>query len=190
MGIIEPVIFPAAAIYPGALTCEGRVHSICALMPAKTARRSPRAQPASRSLPGVAFVTRRVHFNAAHRLHNPDFSDAWNRTQFGPCNNPNWHGHNYELEVTVKGPVDPRTGFVIELGNLHQILEQAIVSKCDHRNLNLEVDFLHDLLPTTENLTIAFWNEIEPRLPSARLHCVRLYETERNYAEYFGPTAS
>ena len=159
-------------------------------MPAKTQRRSSRAQPASRSLPGVAFVTRRVHFNAAHRLHNPEFGDAWNRKQFGPCNNPHWHGHNYELEVTVKGTIDPLTGFVIELGDLHRILDERIVNKCDHRNLNIEVDFLHGLLPTTENLTIAFWNEIAPRLPSGHLHCVRLYETERNYAEYFGPNAS
>jgi 6-pyruvoyltetrahydropterin/6-carboxytetrahydropterin synthase len=159
-------------------------------MPAKTARRPRRAQPASRSLPGVAFVTRRVHFNAAHRLDNPNFSVAWNHEQFGPCNNPHWHGHNYELEVTVKGTIDAHTGFVIELGALHHILDETIVSKCDHRNLNVEVEFLRDLLPTTENLTIAFWNEIEPRLPSGRLHCVRLYETERNYAEYFGPTAS
>jgi 6-pyruvoyltetrahydropterin/6-carboxytetrahydropterin synthase len=159
-------------------------------MPVKTTQRPRRAQPASRSLPGVAFVTRRVHFNAAHRLDNPDFSAAWNRNQFGPCNNPHWHGHNYELEVTVKGTVDPQTGFVIELGELQRILDDAIVSKCDHRNLNVEVAFLRNLLPTTENLVIAFWNEIEPQLPTGRLHCVRLYETERNYAEYFGPTAS
>jgi len=159
-------------------------------MPVKSIRRRRRSQPVSRSLPGVAFVTRRVSFNAAHRLHNPAFSAAWNRRQFGLCNNPHWHGHNYVLEVTVKGTIDPHTGFVVELGELHRILDDAIVSKCDHRNLNLEVGFLRDLLPSTENLVIAFWNEIEPRLPSGRLHCVRLYETERNYAEYFGPTAS
>jgi len=159
-------------------------------MPRKTARRFRRAQPASRSLPGVVFVTRCVHFNAAHRLHNEDFSAAWNRDQFGLCNNPNWHGHNYELEVTVKGTVDPHTGFVIELGALNRLLDEAIVQKCDHHNLNLEVDFLRDILPSTENLVIAFWSEIEPRLPSGKLHCVRLYETERNYAEYFGPNAS
>jgi 6-pyruvoyltetrahydropterin/6-carboxytetrahydropterin synthase len=160
-------------------------------MPAvHTISRSRRAKPASRSLTGVTFVTRRVHFNAAHRLDNPDFSAAWNREKFGPCNNPHWHGHNYELEVTVKGTPDPYTGFVIELGELQRLLDECILTKCDHRNLNVEVDFLRDILPTTENLTIAFWKEIEPRLPSGQLHCVRLYETERNYAEYFGPTAS
>lgn len=159
-------------------------------MPVKAAHRPRSSTPASRSLPGVAFVTKRVHFNAAHRLHNPDFSAAWNRKQFGLCNNPRWHGHNYVLEVTVKGPVDPRTGYVIELGDLKRVLHEAIVAKCDHRNLNEEVDFLRDILPSTENLVIAFWREIEPRVPSGRLHCVRLYETEHNYAEYFGPTAS
>ena len=181
---------PKLSIRPGALTCGVRMHSIWPLMPVKTASRSRRSQPASRSLAGVAFVTRCVHFNAAHRLHNPDFGAAWNRNQFGPCNNPHWHGHNYELEVTVKGTVDPQTGFVIELGDLHRILDEAIVAKCDHRNLNIEVGFLRNVLPTTENLVIAFWNEIEPKLPTGRLHRVRLYETERNYAEYFGPNAS
>ncbi|MFT3784258.1 MAG: 6-carboxytetrahydropterin synthase [Nibricoccus sp.] len=159
-------------------------------MPTANAPASSRTQPATRSLPGVAFVTKRVHFNAAHRLHNEDFDDEWNRKQFGPCNNPNWHGHNYTLEVTVKGTVDSKTGFVIELGELRRVLEDAIVNKCDHRNLNLEVDFLKGILPSTENLVIAFWNEIEPRLPAGKLHSVRLYETERNYAEYFGPNAS
>ncbi len=144
----------------------------------------------SRSLRGEVWVTRRAHFNAAHRLHNPDESEAWNREQFGPCNNPRWHGHNYVLEVTVRGEPDPKTGFVIELGDLKQLMQEAIIDKCDHRNLNEEVDFLHGLLPTTENLVIAFWNELAPRLRSGSLHCVRLYETERNYAEYHGPAAS
>jgi 6-pyruvoyltetrahydropterin/6-carboxytetrahydropterin synthase len=159
-------------------------------MPAKTTRSSGEPKTKNRSLAGVAYVTRLVHFNAAHRLHNEGFSDAWNREHFGPCNNPLWHGHNYTLEVTVKGPVDPHTGFVIELGELSRVLNETIVAKCDHRNLNLEVGFLKGLLVSTENLVIAFWNEIEPRLPSGKLHCVRLYETERNYAEYFGPDAS
>lgn len=159
-------------------------------MPVPNARRSRRTHAAACSLPGVAFVTRRVHFNAAHRLHNPAKSDEWNRQEFGLCNNPRWHGHNYVLEVTVKGPLDPETGFVIELGELRALLEERIVSKCDHRNLNEEVDFLRGLLPTTENLVIAFWNEIAPHLPTGQLHAVRLYETERNYAEFFGPPAS
>jgi 6-pyruvoyltetrahydropterin/6-carboxytetrahydropterin synthase len=144
----------------------------------------------NRSLAGVVMVTRRAHFNAAHRLHNPDQSDAWNTAQFGPCNNPRWHGHNYVLEVTVKGTPDPLTGFVIELGDLKRLVHAAVVDKCDHRNLNEEVDFLQGILPTTENLVIAFWQQIEPLLTSGRLHCVRVYETESNFAEYFGPEVS
>lgn len=148
------------------------------------------ATPTNRSLGGLVYVTRRAHFNAAHRLHNPDFSDAWNLAQYGHCNNPLWHGHNYVLEVTVKGRPHPETGYVIDLGELKRILDEAVVSKCDHRNLNEQVDFLKGILPSTENLVIAFWNEIEPRLTSGNLHAVRLYETERNFAEYLGPSAS
>ncbi len=133
------------------------------------------------------MVTRRVHFNAAHRLDNPAHDPAWNQRTFGPCNNPLWHGHNYVLEVSVRGVPDPQTGYVVDLGALKEVLESAVVSRCDHRNLNLEVEFLRDIIPTTENLVIAFWNEIAPRLPAGTLHRVRLYETERNFAEYFGP---
>ena len=146
--------------------------------------------PSSRSLGGVVYVTRRAHFNAAHRLDNPDFSAEWNDEQFGLCNNPRWHGHNYVLEVTVKGSPHPHTGYVIELGELKRIVHETVVSKCDHRNLNEEVDFLKGILPSTENLVIAFWNQIEPRLTAGKLHSVRLFETERNFAEYLGPTAS
>jgi 6-pyruvoyltetrahydropterin/6-carboxytetrahydropterin synthase len=136
------------------------------------------------------MVTRRVHFNAAHQLYNPAFSRAWNEKAFGLCANPHWHGHNYVLEVTVSGEPHPDTGFVINLVDLKRILHQAVADKCDHRNLNEEVGFLRGILPTTENLVIAFWREIEPLIKSGRLHCVRLYETERNFAEYFGPRLS
>ena len=134
----------------------------------------------------TVYVTRKVHFNAAHRLHNPAKSDAWNQETFGPCNNPNWHGHNYVLEVTVAGDPNPETGYVIDLGVLKKVIEEKIVSKCDHSNLNLEVDFLSGIIPSTENLVVAFWKELEGALPSGNLHCIRLYETERNRAEYFG----
>lgn len=144
----------------------------------------------ARSLSGTVIVTRRVHFNAAHRLHNPDCDDAWNTETFGPCNHPNWHGHNYELEVSVAGQPDPRTGYVLNLADLKQILEECIVRKCDHRNLNLDVDFLQGIIPSTENLVIAFWNEIAPRLTTGRLQRVRLYESPRNFADYYGPDAS
>ena len=138
-----------------------------------------------RGMPTV-FVTRKTHFNAAHRLHNPHKSDDWNRDTFGKCNSPNWHGHNYTLEITVAGEPDPDTGYVIDLGDLKQIVEERIIAKCDHANLNLEVDFLQGVLPSAENLVVAFWNELEHALPSGRLHAVRLYETERNMAEYRG----
>lgn len=134
----------------------------------------------------TVYVTRKVHFNAAHRLHNPARSDAWNRETFGKCNNPNWHGHNYVLEVTVAGEPDPDTGYVIDLGVLKGLVEEKIVDKVDHKNLNLEVDFLEGVLPSTENFVVAIWNELNEALPSGRLHAVRLYETERNLAEYRG----
>ena len=134
----------------------------------------------------TVYVTRKVHFNAAHRLHNPARSDAWNRETFGKCNNPNWHGHNYVLEVTVVGEPDPETGYVIDLGVLKGLVEEKIVDKVDHKNLNLEVDFLEGVLPSTENFVVAIWNELNEALPSGRLHAVRLYETERNLAEYRG----
>ena len=134
----------------------------------------------------TVYVTRKVHFNAAHRLHNPARSDAWNRETFGKCNNPNWHGHNYLLEVTVAGEPDPDTGYVIDLGVLKGLVEEKIVDKVDHKNLNLEVDFLEGVLPSTENFVVAIWNELNEALPSGRLHAVRLYETERNLAEYRG----
>ena len=134
----------------------------------------------------TVYVTRKVHFNAAHRLHNPARSDAWNRETFGKCNNPNWHGHNYVLEVTVAGEPDPDTGYVIDLGVLKGIVEEKIVDKVDHKNLNLEVDFLEGVLPSTENFVVAIWNELHAVLPSGRLHAIRLYETERNVAEYRG----
>lgn len=158
-------------------------------MPAQSTRRSARSR-APRVLTGTVFITRQVHFNAAHRLYNPTKSLAWNQKQYGLCTNPHWHGHNYVLEVTVKGQPDPETGYIIDLGELKRILHRAVVDKCDHRNLNEEVPFLRRIIPSTENLVIAFWNEIAPHVKAGRLHCVRLYETPRNYAEYFGPEAS
>jgi len=159
-------------------------------MPAKTARR--RAAPRHPLvLDGVVHITRQVHFNSAHRLYNPNRSLAWNQAKFGLCTNPHWHGHNYVLEVTVTGRPDPETGYIMDLSELKRILHAAVVDKCDHRNLNDEVDFLRGTIPSTENLVIAFWREIAPHLPPrAKLHRVRLYETPRNFADFFGPEAS
>ncbi len=134
----------------------------------------------------TVYVTRTMHFNAAHRLHNPDRSDAWNRETFGKCNNPNWHGHNYTLEVTVAGEPDPETGYVIDLGVLKRVVQERVVEKLDHQNMNLDVDFLRGVMPSTENVVVAIWNELAGALPRGRLHAVKLYETRHNAAEYRG----
>ena len=131
-------------------------------------------------------VTRRMHFSAAHRVHNPAMSDEENRRTFGKCNNPHWHGHNYILDVSVNGPTDPKTGYVIDLSRVKEIVEREVVSKVDHRNLNLEVDFLRDTIPTTENVVVAFWRALEPALKPAKLTKLVLWETVNNYVEYDG----
>ena len=137
----------------------------------------------------LILVTRKAHFNAAHRLHNPDKSDEWNQKTFGKCNSPNWHGHNYTLVVTVAGEPDPETGYVIDLGDLKAIMERRIIDTCDHKNLNKDVDFLENVMPSTENLVKAFFEELEEDIEEAVtdggfLYSVRLHETERNSAEY------
>jgi 6-pyruvoyltetrahydropterin/6-carboxytetrahydropterin synthase len=130
-------------------------------------------------------VTRRVHFNAAHRLHSPSLSDEENRRVFGPCNNPNFHGHNYELEVAVAGEVDPVTGFVANLDDVKQIVERHVVSYLDHKNLNLDVPEFRELNPTAENLVVVIWRLLEGHLPGALARLV-LWETPRNYVVYEG----
>lgn len=156
----------------------------------KSATRSASAK-SPRVLTGTVYVTRQVHFNSAHRLVNPAKGRKWNEAKFGPCNNPHWHGHNYVLEATVKGVPDADTGYVMDLSHMKEVLNKAVADKCDHRNLNTDVDFLRGIIPSTENLVIAFWQQIEPHIPApARLHCVRLYETPRNFAEFFGPDRS
>lgn len=131
-------------------------------------------------------ITRRLQFNAAHRVHNPSLSDEENNAIFGKCNNPNWHGHNYTLDVSVTGPVDPRTGYVIDLGKLKAIAEREVVHKVDHRNFNLEVDFMRDTIPTTENIVLGMWRVLEPEIRPARLTRLVLWETPNNYVEYDG----
>lgn len=137
----------------------------------------------------MVFVTRKAHFNAAHRLHNPEKSDTWNRETFGKCNHENWHGHNYILQVTVAGKPNPDTGYVIDLAILKSIIHDRLVEKCDHKNLNMDVPFLDGILPSTENLAKAFFNEIEDPIretvgESGFLYEVELQETERNSAKY------
>ncbi|MDP2955704.1 MAG: 6-carboxytetrahydropterin synthase [Longimicrobiales bacterium] len=135
----------------------------------------------------IVRATRRVHFSAAHRLYRPDWSDARNAEVFGSCANPNWHGHNYELDVTVEGPVDPETGYVMDLKLLRDALEARVVKDVDHRNLNLEVDWLQGVNPTTENVVVAIWNRMAGALPrGVRLARLVLHETPRNAVEYTG----
>lgn len=131
-------------------------------------------------------VTRRLRFNAAHRLHNPALSDQENRDVYGKCNNPNWHGHNYVLEVSVRGPVDERTGYVVDLGALARVVEEYVIDEVDHRNMNVDVPFMQGIIPSTENIVVAMWRRLEPHVAPARLERLRLWETENNYAEYEG----
>lgn len=133
------------------------------------------------------YITRKVHFNAAHRLHNPEKSDEWNRATFGKCNNPNWHGHNYELEVTVSGEPDTETGYVIDLSELKSLVQKRVVDKFDHKNLNLDVDFLSGIMPSTENVAVAIWQQLVDEIPApAKLFEVTLRETPRNSVTYRG----
>jgi 6-pyruvoyltetrahydropterin/6-carboxytetrahydropterin synthase len=136
----------------------------------------------------VVRVTRRLHFSAAHRLFREDWSEERNAEVFGDCSNPHWHGHNYDLYVTVEGPVDPGTGFVMDLRTLKEMVEERVIRDVDHRNLNLEVEWLTDTLPSTENVAIAIWGRIAEGLPEGvRLAKVALHETPRNFVEYVGP---
>ncbi|NJO70501.1 MAG: 6-carboxytetrahydropterin synthase [Bacteroidetes bacterium] len=136
----------------------------------------------------MIYLTRRERFNAAHRMFRPDWDDAKNAMIFGKCSNPNWHGHNYTLYVTVKGELNPETGYVVNLKELSKIINQAIIEKTDHKNINLEVDFMKGKIASSENLVIAIWQELEPpiKLLGIELHCVKIEETENNIIEYFG----
>jgi 6-pyruvoyltetrahydropterin/6-carboxytetrahydropterin synthase len=131
-------------------------------------------------------VTRRVHFNAAHRLHNPARTDQWNRDTFGPCNNPNFHGHNYEVDVTVVGEVSPESGYVMDLNLLKRLTEERVLSKLDHMNLNLDVPWFADLIPSSENIAVVIWRELRAALPAQLELRIRLWETPRNYVDYAG----
>jgi len=132
-------------------------------------------------------VTRRLHFSAAHRLAREDWDNERNERIFGLCSSPNWHGHNYELDVTVEGRVDPETGFVLDLKVLRDLVESRVVDDLDHRNLNLDVPWMAGLNPTTENLIVAIWEQLKDALPAGiRLVRLVLWETPRNYVEYTG----
>jgi 6-pyruvoyltetrahydropterin/6-carboxytetrahydropterin synthase len=131
-------------------------------------------------------VTRRLQFNAAHRVHNPALSDEENARLFGKCNNPNGHGHNYVLDVSVRGPIDARSGYVIDLSVLKRIVEERIVSRVDHRHFNLDVEFMRGVNPTSENIVVALWRELAPVVRPGKLVRLVLWETTNNYVEYTG----
>ncbi|HUJ13948.1 MAG TPA: 6-carboxytetrahydropterin synthase [Thermoanaerobaculia bacterium] len=132
------------------------------------------------------IVTARLTFSAAHRLHNPKYDDDWNRRTFDKCNNPGGHGHNYTLEVSVRGRIDPESGMVIDLAELKDIMRERVVDRVDHRNLNSDVDFLRGLIPTAENLARAFWQQLAPAIRRGTLYEVMLQETEKNSVVYRG----
>jgi 6-pyruvoyltetrahydropterin/6-carboxytetrahydropterin synthase len=136
----------------------------------------------------MIFITRRERFNAAHRLFRADFSDEKNAEVFGKCSNPNWHGHNYELFVTIKGEVNPETGFLINLKLLSKIIREKVTDQIDHKNINLEVLFMQGKFASTEMLAMAIWDQLEASINTlgAALHCIKLYESENNYVEYYG----
>lgn len=134
----------------------------------------------------MVFVTRKAHFSAAHRLFNPTFSHQQNEAIFDKCNNPSGHGHNYVIEVTVKGIPDPETGYVIDLKRLAKLMEREILDKVDHKHLNVDVDFLQGVIPTAENLAIVFWGILEPKIDSGTLHSIKVFESDNNFVEYFG----
>ncbi len=136
----------------------------------------------------MVYITRRERFNAAHKLYKPEWSDSKNLEVFGKCSNPNWHGHNYELFVTVKGRPDPETGLVMDLKALSGIIRQRVTDKLDHRNMNLDVDFMKGRIPSAEVLAQTIWEQLEQpvRERGGELHAVRLQETENNFVEYYG----
>ena len=135
----------------------------------------------------MVYLTRIEHFNAAHKLYNPNWSKEKNDEVFGKCANENWHGHNFELFVTIKGEPDPETGFIFDAKKLGALINEKIVEKLDHRNLNVDVDFMKGKLCSIENLVMEIWKELEPHLPPpAQLHCLKLVETAKIFVEYYG----
>lgn len=136
----------------------------------------------------MLYLTRRERFSAAHRMFRQEWPDEKNREVFGKCSNPNWHGHNYILWVTIKGEISDSQGFVLNIDTLKKIIQDRVIAKIDHKNINLEVDFMKDKIATTENLAVAIWDELKPHVEKegVRLHCVKIEETENNYIEYYG----
>jgi len=134
----------------------------------------------------IVYITRRETFAAAHRLFKPELSEEENFKLFGKCSNPNWHGHNYTLEVVIAGEVDRDTGFVMDLQELKEIMKKNIIENVDHKNLNIDTNFMKGIIPTSENIVLAIWNELKNKISKGKLYSVKLFETENNYFEYKG----
>lgn len=134
----------------------------------------------------MVYITRKETFSAAHRLNNPDLSEEENAEIYDKCNNYWGHGHNYIIEVTVKGEPDTKTGYLVDLKKLKEILDENLISKLDHKHLNYDVDFLKGINPTLENMAIVFWNQLQDKIPSGVLYRIKLWETENNSVEYYG----
>lgn len=134
----------------------------------------------------VVYLTRKQHFSASHRLYNPDWTDEKNRKMFGKCNNPNGHGHNYEMEVTVVGNPSEETGMVMDLKRLSDIISEEIIDKVDHKHMNFDVDFLRGIIPTAENVAIAFWHILKNNIQGGKLYAIKLCESDNNFVEYRG----
>jgi len=136
----------------------------------------------------MIHITRKENFSAAHKLFREGWSDEKNEEVFGKCSNPNWHGHNYELFVTVKGEPDPETGFLLDLRKLSELIRHHVTDKLDHKNINLDVDFMKGVTASTENIATAIWKQLQPHINklNCELHCVKLQETKNNYVEYYG----
>lgn len=134
------------------------------------------------------FLTRRERFNSAHRMFRADWTDEKNLQVFGKCSNPNWHGHNYVLFVTIKGQINPETGCLVDLSLLSKIIKESVIEKLDHKNINLEVDFMKNKIASSETLAIGIWEQLEPLILKLGiyLHCIKIEETENNYVEYYG----
>ena len=134
----------------------------------------------------MIYITRKLDFCASHRLFNPDFTEEQNKAVFGLCNNPNGHGHTYTLEVTIEGRIDPKTGMVMDFKHLKELIKTEIIHKVDHKNLNVDVSFLKDVISTVENMAMAFWDILESKIKNGALYEIKLYESERNYVIYRG----
>lgn len=134
----------------------------------------------------MVYLTRKEHFCASHRLHNPAWTDEQNRVVYGKCNNPNGHGHNYDLEVTVAGIPSEDSGMVIDLKKLSDILNELIIDRVDHKHFNHDIDFMQGVIPTAENIAMAFWKLLDKKIPGGTLYSIKLYESDNNFVEYRG----